>query len=492
MKIDRKKLSWPGVKEALRAWWQAVQTKPEIFFVSLAVVCGLVMVFLTPPFMVPDEKAHLSRAYQVSTGHIFSENKYGTTGGSLPISIHEASVDLLDGAWNGGPDTSIHFKKWLSTPLNDHDRVFMPFPETSVYSPVAYAPQAVGILAVKFWNPPVLLVLYAARLVNLTAFILLVYFAIRLMPVGKWLLAAVALLPMTMQQMASASPDVMTIGCIFLALAFCLRLATQKQALSKKQLWWGAGLAVLLGLTKQINALVLLPFLFLPRRVFGSKKRKFWLCAGLFGIAFGTTLLWYMIGKELHYDLDYSNTAGVDDAVQTQFILSHPWSYLAVLWRTFAGFGETIGLVPNIDFYWQSLVGYFSWFQFKLPLLNAALAYGALLAAFLYRPQAEKPHAEKIMQNRGLRVVLPIVAILSVVALLTILYLMWTPVYYQTVIGLQGRYLIPYIPFLLFLFYRQVSLNFTKPTYFGRLLGAVVLFNFATLCYVMVRFYHFM
>ncbi|MET1032960.1 MAG: DUF2142 domain-containing protein, partial [Candidatus Saccharimonadales bacterium] len=220
--------------------------------------------------MVPDERAHLHRAYQISDGRIFSENKDGNTGGYLPSTLKNGSTELLEGAWNGGEDTSIEYRKWLTTPLNAGDRTFVDFPETAVYSPISYIPQTIGIVLVKFFNPPMLVVLYAARIINLLVFIALIFLAIKLMPVGRWILVVVALLPMTIQQMSSASQDTVTIGIIFIALAYCLRLALQTQRLSKQQLLTVAAIGIILGLTKQINALALLPFLFLPTKLFGS------------------------------------------------------------------------------------------------------------------------------------------------------------------------------------------------------------------------------
>jgi hypothetical protein len=48
---------------------RAAAWKPERVFLFLSVFCGILMVFLTPPFQVPDEIAHFSRSYELSQGN---------------------------------------------------------------------------------------------------------------------------------------------------------------------------------------------------------------------------------------------------------------------------------------------------------------------------------------------------------------------------------------------------------------------------------------
>jgi Predicted membrane protein (DUF2142) len=41
---------------------------PDRLVLALGLAGGLLLVFVTPPFQVPDEPAHFFRAYQVATG----------------------------------------------------------------------------------------------------------------------------------------------------------------------------------------------------------------------------------------------------------------------------------------------------------------------------------------------------------------------------------------------------------------------------------------
>jgi hypothetical protein len=51
-----------------------IEPHPARLFLPFAIVFGLVMTFLTPPFQSPDEPAHFFRAYQVSDFKILPLN----------------------------------------------------------------------------------------------------------------------------------------------------------------------------------------------------------------------------------------------------------------------------------------------------------------------------------------------------------------------------------------------------------------------------------
>ena len=86
----------------------------------------------------------------------------------------------------------------------------------STYGPIGYLPQAVGIAVIHVVRGPPLLALYLARMLNLIAAVLLTYFGLRLLPFSKLPIAFLALLPMSMMEMGSLSPDALLLGgCVF-------------------------------------------------------------------------------------------------------------------------------------------------------------------------------------------------------------------------------------------------------------------------------------
>ena len=96
------------------------------------------------------------------------------------------------------------------------------------YGWVGYLPQAAGIGLGRLVGASPLVCFYLARLANLFAAVALLFFAIRLAPFGKQLFVLIALLPMTMFELASVSCDALTIsGAIFFTALSCGRPATR-------------------------------------------------------------------------------------------------------------------------------------------------------------------------------------------------------------------------------------------------------------------------
>ena len=79
------------------------------------------------------------------------------------------------------------------------------------------------------------LLLYSARIGSMLVTGLLFYFAIRRSPAGKAVLLAIALLPLTLQEAASASCDGMTIAGVSLILAVLLSLIAGRAPLGRRK-----------------------------------------------------------------------------------------------------------------------------------------------------------------------------------------------------------------------------------------------------------------
>jgi uncharacterized membrane protein len=58
-------------------------------FLVLSLVSGISITFVTPPFQVPDEPAHLYRSYAVSEGMLGARTTPQGTGAMLPASLRE-------------------------------------------------------------------------------------------------------------------------------------------------------------------------------------------------------------------------------------------------------------------------------------------------------------------------------------------------------------------------------------------------------------------
>jgi uncharacterized membrane protein len=198
-------------------------------------------------------------------------------GGFLPWNLLVSAIALvgnLPGNTERKVDTSL-LREQFSQPVDHEERGNIHFENTALYSPLVYIPAAIGIwIADHIFSAAPVVLLYAGRVCTLAAWIGLVYMAVRLLPVGKWLLAVLGLAPMALFQGASVSADALSAGLAFLSVAWFVRLVLQQQTVTHKQ-WIATGLLVLaLGFIKQPYALFGVLFLTLPSTAFASLKHR--------------------------------------------------------------------------------------------------------------------------------------------------------------------------------------------------------------------------
>ncbi len=438
--------------------------KPEQIFLLLAGVAGVIMVFLLPLFRAPDELAHFHRAYQVGEGQVFSQTLDGKTGGRVPNTTKEH-----------------YYEK-----VNLSSLSFTEFPSSALYSPVSYIPQAIGIDLGKLTYPSIANMIIIGRLFNLAAYVLLVWLAIKIARQGKWVYAVAGLFPMAIHQAASLSSDAVNIGLVFIVIAAMQSLFFQKELLSRKQYIFGLLLAFCIGLTKQTNIIILLPILFLPSRLFSSQIRRVGYVAGLFFAALLPLILWYAASKFHQYDFDFATAAGVDQVSQLKHVLSHPFSFIETLLKTFILEGKA-GVATG-DFFVISMVGFFSWISYKLPIVLVVMSYVILFIAFFYRDQTEQQH----VSNRSVWTH-SLTLFASIVAIAGALYLTWTPVGASQVAGIQGRYFIGLIPLAIPFFAwasRWLKLSFDAPNRMGILVFFVSFINLAAMTFLTYMWFY--
>ena len=448
--------------------------KPERVFLTLASIFGLAMIVCMPIFMAPDESAHFYRAYEISEGHFVSQTVGKNTGDKMPIQLNKVVNDFSVGV-RSGAHPPLAYPEYYTKKISNQPEVFTDFRSSALYSPVSYIPQSIGVGLGRLVYPSVGVMVTLGRIVNLSAYILLIYVAIRIAKQGKWVYAAVGLFPVAIQQAASLSSDVMTIGVIFVYIALLHRVFLQKEKLQRWQLILFALLAVALALTKQTNIVLFLPLLFLPNRVFTSIKQRIKIIGAICIFALVALVGWYMILKLRNYNLQTSGQAGVNQSLQTSYLLHHPLSYINTILHTYIYEGKHGLITP--DFLITSMYGVFSWISYKLPLSFTLLGYVTLFFALFHRSQGEISNDKQIGKLSLLQIA---TFLASIVAIASALYLTWTPVASPQVWGLQGRYFIPLIPLLIpvcMWLTKYIQVSFKKPMYLGVLIGSIAVLN---------------
>ncbi len=402
--------------------------KPENFFTALILIVGLLLVFLTPFGAGTDEDTHLGRIWEISNGALVP-NQYLSTGAHYPFAFYQISyrqdVNLTPVTWDAWKEQmSIHI---------DWDNFITHITRTR-YFPTFYLPQAVilGVMG-RLLDLPVGIFYYAIRLSYLLTYALLCYLAIRIVPIGKWLMGLVCVLPMSLFGATAITPDAVMNGTAFLFIAWILALnrPERKDTFTRKE-WFITVLLVLAVCTLKPNCFPLLLILFLvPRAKLGPKP---WLAAFLALTALAVLVVG--LGWNILTASELVTTPGADTysvSEQLKGVLAEPLRFLSAL-------GQTAFLrAPE---YLVDLIGESGYGYWPLPALVYWIAPILLLLAVL-----SDSHKELFTARRRWL----ILAIFLMVYLGTIIlfYLLYNPPGTTLIPGVQGRYFLFILPLLL-------------------------------------------
>lgn len=434
--------------------------------VVLGAVTGLALVFITPPFQVPDEGAHFFRAFQTSTFELGLEQREGRIGADLPRALRDF-VDLYrDIPLN--PERKFNQELLTRSWSVSDDRQERVFTGTILpYPPAAYAAQAGGIAIGRIFSPRPIVWFYVARIVNLALFLLIVACTIRLTPDMQWGLALLALMPMTLYQAASISADGFTIAVSFLMIAFFLHCMTGAGLLTRNQIGFMFIGTALLALAKPGYLPLVLLALLVPTARFGTMRRRL---AAVGGVLLAATIIGVASIAFLHDKV--IGLPGSDSAAQLEYIGSHPFAYIAICLRCIFRASQ-----------YGSFIGWFGWLELRLPQWIIITYWLLLIAVPLTR---RRP----ILTRRQWAFIAVLYALL-VAVIFTIQYLSYTPVAKRSIDSVQGRYFIPFAPLLLLLFTgRRVPFSIDDHRWARRCLIGFIVFTHGVMAALLIKRYY--
>ena len=403
----------------------AERLRHEQIFIVLYLTLGIAYMAVSPLSAVPDETEHMLRTYGITIGDFIPPvNEQGEGGSYCP--------ENLTYLW----DRSGVRLKYMSDNLwmrSSEEKTFQVYSNTAFYSPLTYLPQAVGILITRIICDRPYIIAYAGRLCELVASGILIYYAIKLMPFGKNILLLLSLLPMNIYECASLSGDGMAYAVTLLIIAYSLWLRYEKkEVMNNKEIVKIYLLLALVASCKIVYApFVLMAFVIPPER-FGGKKQYFIhiICAGIMIVflAVGWPIL---IGSR--YLLEYME--GVSASAQTVYVITHPWSFVQVMFYTLIQEGEW--LVKT--YFGLSL----SYFNVDCSIIVLFISAGSLIYACCFEKIIRCEDESVLSIWKRPAIILGTATLLSIVFTFLSLYIEWTPYRAESVLGLQGRYFIP-------------------------------------------------
>ena len=276
---------------------------------------------------MPEEWQHFFRCYQVSQRIVYApHNDNGIPGAFVPLSFVR-TVKIVCGKYRNEYDleySAENFEKVASMPLHPGVTKFAKLTSTARFSPVPYLPAAAALYVGRHLRLPPLVLFYMGRVSTLAAYLALVVAAVWLMPVHKWFMVLVALMPMSIFLAASLSADALSIAFSLLATAMILRLALRNEGLAPPQPGRAGNRLDALALTKPPYNLIAFFFLAVPQHKFATRRQcwlaRIWMIFLPIAMAFAWT--WSARDACVPY------RPCVDVHAQVLWMLANPWPFV--------------------------------------------------------------------------------------------------------------------------------------------------------------------
>ena len=278
------------------------------------------------------------------------------------------------------------------------------------------------------------MMLFLGRLCNLLLFVFITGLSLNVMPYGKHVTAMVMLLPITLQQAASASYDPMLIAGIVLFIAMILR-ASEEGVKNWYMLVALLVLALFIAVTKGGVYMPLCVLIFAVHYWFteGIRIKK-----SVLGVIAAVLILGAVVAAGYPIYRVFMNGGAVreSEALYTfSDILASPFKVICLFWNT---------IFVKSQIHVAGLLGG------KLSWLDVSIKWPFLLAFFVILLMLANTENDKFSGNRKLSVFLIVTMVFSVGLIMSSMLVGFTTLSATSIQGLQGRYYLPLFPAMFF------------------------------------------
>lgn len=416
--------------------------KTESRFLIFSLVIGTVFVSVLPISKVGwDEEIHFHRAYTLPI----------TRTAKLTPTLHEyTAVSLTNWPYNltQSKEEKVELFGSLEA-LADYDSPDVievsNKPNLMNFYNLHYVPQTLGIKAGQLFHLNFGYVYMLGRWCNLLAYSIIMYFAIKKLPIGKRLMAAIGLMPTPIFLASTYSYDAMIIAGITFGFAYLLtELLDRKKPLETKNFLFFVGSITLASLAKAIYIPLILMGLLIPKEKYITKKQRILCRLAIIGavlLLVGTFILPSFIAPPTTGDVRGGDT---NRAAQLALVLSQPIAYLGVWFDNFSSTLLNFTMGPDD----LGFMGHLA----SSPCMHLIMI---LLVVLIL---TDTNNLSNRHMNAKEKSVLTFLLLMIAGMIWSALYLDFTEVGKTTIAGVQGRYYLPLL-FPLFSMFLPVKLR---------------------------------
>ena len=383
----------------------------------LGTVFAALWIVTIPYARVPDEEAHFFRIYEITEGHILSETREAEgkedIGRFMPENLDVATKEHA-ATWRDMVDHR-------NLQVNRGQKTWYSFPNMALYSPISYLPQMIGVFLGKIWTNRVLVQIYLGRLMGAGVSVILIYWALKLLPVKRECLFLIVMLPMYFQELVSLSADSLINALSLFFTAFLFKLISDGRIgkLTKKELVALWLLAPAVALCKAVYLPLCAMYFMIPKRLFKSRGQRIACTVGPVAAATAADVCWMLAGK----------VGGSASGEQIAYILRYPYEFVKIVYRTVMQYGDEV---------------IFEMFGSNMGGLNIAIDETPLLflACVVVILAVSHPEREAVFSGAQKIFFLCLGAVILSMTWGS-MYLLYNEVGNNLITGFQGRYLFP-------------------------------------------------
>lgn len=311
------------------------------------------------------------------------------------------------------------------------------FSNAAVNSPFVYAPFILGYWVSRIFTSNAYAIILIMRLFGLLASAIIIFFCIRVIPIGKWVIATVSLMPTMVIFNSTVTADTMTYAMCVAFVAVVFKCMSIGHSLSRS-LWLMLMLTSLsLSLIKlsYVPLIILLALIPIANEKMRTRKALFALAGIVFGVG-ALFIFWYLLVSHINTGAMFD--VGASPTLQKQYVFSHLLVYIGLLFKQFIAQNFfNLGFYGTLDLHGH--YGFTGW-----------ITVCVLICSVLLIDPRERSFS--IFRKKALWCcMLFLFASACVFGLVeTALYLQFSAVGANNISGVQPRYFLPILPLLIF------------------------------------------
>jgi len=454
---------------------QSKKYKLEKLFLIVMIPVSICYSLIMIPGMVPDEATHMRLTYSLASQIM------GVEQGKITLRGEEKYIyDHLPTAPN--VDSYEYSYSHFFSGEDNGDYVTIDVDSANWKQMFGYFPAVLGVIFSRTMHFGATPTIYIARLCNLFFYLWLTYFSIKKIPIGKQLMFMIAILPMCSQQMMSLSYDAVLNAATFFCLAYGLFFVYNSEDVKYDEyIKYLFSAVLLLSIKSAIYSFILLipllsKFKNLNNNMHLERKQKVILCLSISIFILILNFVSFGSGATKETAETAATTTNIISWSGTEgytigWLITHPIDGIMLFIRTLNIKGQ---------WYYYSCLGQdLSWFTVKLPL-GIFNVWGILLLICALKK-------EDNFIDKRMRTLFVIINFIIFFLVLLSMCIFWTPLSFNYIEGVQGRYFIP-IVFTILIVINNQKIAFKEHIYkyiniFSSLLTVITIINLLNVCF---------